>query len=124
VLRLLRARTRLSNVNFKHMTMIDHLPLDVLYEVCAIIVGHEPTFSPGPFPQIPLWLPASDLLRLSRTKRPIRKALLSRSAQHVWRSAMDELAPPQCPDDLAVPAYLSLMVERICSVSQIVTSQR
>ncbi|KAI0780640.1 hypothetical protein BD413DRAFT_600202 [Trametes elegans] len=72
------------------------MPLDILFE----IFGH---------------LNPYDLLQLSRTTKALREILMHRSAITIWRNArlnVDEL--PDCPPDLAEPAYANLLFDNHC----------
>ncbi|KAI5900841.1 uncharacterized protein SCHCODRAFT_02559846 [Schizophyllum commune H4-8] len=73
------------------------LPLDVLYEVLSYV---DPI----------------SLLNLSRTSNLLRTTLLSSPARWVWRTSYtaSDHDLPLAPDDVTIPQFLSLLVDRIC----------
>ncbi|KAF8810070.1 hypothetical protein BYT27DRAFT_7186928 [Phlegmacium glaucopus] len=82
------------------------MPLDILFET----FGH---------------LYPSDLLRLARTTKELRHALMSRTSRTIWKNARSNLEGlPDCPGDLSEPQYASLLFEHICQNCDASNSQQ
>ncbi|KAL1661162.1 hypothetical protein GGF50DRAFT_61677 [Schizophyllum commune] len=81
------------------------LPLDVLFEVFSYV---DPIF----------------LLHLSRTSRLSRTTLLSLPARWVWKTSYAESDHdlPPAPDDMTIPQFLSLLVDKTCDICHITLS--
>jgi hypothetical protein len=65
------------------------------------------------------FLHASDLLKVARTTKTLRKLLMSRSARAIWIQALRaEPELPECPEGMTEPAWVKLVFESVCHVSQ------
>ncbi|KAL0064198.1 hypothetical protein AAF712_008920 [Marasmius tenuissimus] len=72
------------------------LPLDLVYEICSHL---------EPF----------DLLRLSRASRELRRMLLTKASQSMWRRARANSGIPEPIGSMSEPAFASLVFEAHCS---------
>ncbi|KAJ8075595.1 hypothetical protein PM082_021225 [Marasmius tenuissimus] len=72
------------------------LPLDLVYEICSHL---------EPF----------DLLRLSRASRELRRMLLTKASQSMWRRARANSGIPEPIGSMSEPAFASLIFEAHCS---------
>ncbi|KAI0354355.1 hypothetical protein OH77DRAFT_1425917 [Trametes cingulata] len=72
------------------------VPMDVFFE----IMSH---------------LHPADLLRLARTSKRVRAAVLSRASRSLWKGALARVAGlPPCPEGMCEPAYAALVFGRNC----------
>ncbi|KAL1699660.1 hypothetical protein EV121DRAFT_215785 [Schizophyllum commune] len=72
------------------------LPLDILYEILS---NTHPI----------------DLLRMSRTTKPLRRTLTSRSSIWIWKKSYGAHPDlPAVPEDLNIPQFMSLAVDAFC----------
>jgi hypothetical protein len=99
------------------------MPLDVLFHVSPLCRhANAPLTSGASHIQVFRCLSPLDLLRVARVSKPFRALLLNPSNRHVWLHVIKAMPKgeglPKCPSDMAEPAYMSLMLERFCSVSQ------
>jgi hypothetical protein len=66
--------------------------------------------------QITAQLEPLDILHLSRISKHFRSTFGSRHSRHIWITARQNMAIPDCPFDLTELQYASLMFEQTCQV--------
>ncbi|KAJ1300874.1 hypothetical protein OPQ81_002512 [Rhizoctonia solani] len=71
---------------------------------------------PEVFNEIATHLLPIDLLSLARSNRFFRNIFMSRTSQHLWKQALQNIPDlPPCPPELSEPQYVSLIFSKTCS---------
>ena len=112
-----KVNSQVKRFRGKHglLKQLVEMPLDVLFEVCAIL---HLLMMTSQFLQIFGHLKPLDLLHLARTTKDLRAILMKRSSISIWKRARSQLnGLPDCPDDLSEPQYAELLFGKACNVS-------
>ena len=73
------------------------------------------TFNPS---QVAPYLYPLDIIHLSRTSKPLRSLLMSKSSRPIWTTALGNVFElPPCPTDMSEPLYAALVFDHHCFVS-------
>ncbi|KAH8117633.1 hypothetical protein DFH11DRAFT_1035164 [Phellopilus nigrolimitatus] len=88
-------RGQRKNAKVGRLVLLMQMPVDVFYEVACYL-------TPG------------DLLNLTRTTQSWRSLLMTNRSKPIWRAARNNVALPECPDDLSEPQYADLLYGKGC----------
>ncbi|CAE6471514.1 unnamed protein product [Rhizoctonia solani] len=71
---------------------------------------------PEVFHEVASHLLPADLLSLARSNKFFRKMFMSRTSEHLWKRALANNPDiPDCPPELSIPQYVSLLFSKTCS---------
>jgi hypothetical protein len=99
------------------LAQMPHMPLDILFDVCNILLSYVVYILTCLFTKIFSMLPPLDLLRLTRTNKTLRGLLMSRNARQTWIAALGTVPDcPPIPEGMTEPAWVRLAFENACYV--------
>ncbi|CUA78478.1 hypothetical protein RSOLAG22IIIB_07105 [Rhizoctonia solani] len=91
-----RKRHRATKPQKEHRGLAD-MPLDIFNEIAVYL--------------LPI-----DIITLARLTKSTRAMLMHRSSIHVWHASIKNVPGlPECPSDLSLPYFISLVFSKTCS---------